>query len=83
MGNSRKDHFESRTATASESAGDPAIWELPDHVLDDVSGALDFSQGSGPGHDFAQNFSCFAQGIGDFSSGTPPWKVPKEIEGDG
>lgn len=49
------------------------VWELPDELLDVVSGGnQNFSQ-SGPGApDFAQGFSCFAQGIGDFSQGTPP-----------
>jgi len=48
------------------------IWELPDNLLDQPSGGADFTQGSGPGQDFARNFHCFAQGIGDFNQGTKP-----------
>ena len=76
MANSRKDHFASATRgadgagvpTSSDAAG---IWELPDHVVDSVSGALDFYETVGGGIDFAQGFSCFAQRIGDFSQGDP------------
>lgn len=81
MKDSRREHFDSKTAAGGP--GGPAesgIWELPDHVLDVVSGANDFSETVNGGIDFAQGFSCFAQNITDFSQGTPP-KVPREFEG--
>lgn len=73
MTKTRREDFDAaldaNSAPESKSMG---IWELPDHVLDEVSGGDNFWQG-GPGPaDFAQNFSCFAQNIGDFSMGTPP-----------
>jgi hypothetical protein len=59
-----------------ESAAGTGIWELPDHLLDAVSGGYNFSQAYEPGQqtgpDFAQNFACFAQNIGDFSQCYPP-----------
>lgn len=66
MSDSRKKHFESLTSRDSKPSS--GIWELPDHVIDEISGAADFTQGN----NFAQNFACFAQGITCFSQGTPP-----------
>lgn len=78
MSNDRKSHFDAQTV-ASGTTGKPTIWDLPDDVLDQVSGGLsmfptrNFTQRDpGGGIDFAQNYSCFAQNIGDFSEGTPP-----------
>lgn len=67
MVNSQKRHFD---RLAEEVAVDTTggIWELPDEIIDEVAGGLDFYQGS----NFAQNYSCFAQNIGSFSQGTPP-----------
>lgn len=50
------------------------IWELPDDMLDLVSGGPDFSQAGPGGADFMQcGGGCdFGQNIGDFSQGTPP-----------
>ena len=77
MGSSRKDHFEA--ATTAPAATGSGIWEVPDHILDEIGGGLDWTQSQpGGGHAFAQNFSCFAQNIGNFSQGTPPRMI--EIE---
>jgi hypothetical protein len=85
MGKSRREDFDSRIGKTSHAdlgnSQASGIWELPDHVLDAVSGANDFSQAApGGGVNFAQNFSCFAQNIGNFSQGTPP-KTPRLIDG--
>lgn len=71
MSVSRKQHFDALTKplVANCKSG---IWELPDSIVDTISGAADFSQGN----NFAQNFACFAQGIGNFSQGTPPDLTP-------
>lgn len=67
MSSLRKQHFDALT---QQHAGEikSGIWELPDSLVDTISGAADFAQGN----NFAQNFSCFAQNIGNFSQGTPP-----------
>lgn len=67
MSQSRKQHFDALMQPQGE-AGKSGIWELPDSIVDTISGAADFTQGN----NFAQNFSCFAQNIGNFSQGTPP-----------
>lgn len=78
MDNDRKRHFAERTD--GESVARAGIWALPDDLLEHVTGGLitdpkprNFTQRDpGGGIDFAQNYSCFAQNIGDFSEGTPP-----------
>jgi hypothetical protein len=75
MDKSRKDHFDAATASAPGVKASPqeGIWELPDQILDQVSGSNDFTQSQpGGGYSFAQGFSCFAQNVGGFSQGTPP-----------
>lgn len=72
MSDKRKAHFDSlvnKEQTAEISAAPlGGIWELPDHMIDSVTGGADFTQAGGPGYvSFAQNFACFAQGIGNFS----------------
>lgn len=72
MSDQRKAHFESVVQASPKLAGDEAtalgIWELPDNIIDTISGGYDFHQNAGGGGiNFAQNFSCFAQNIGTFS----------------
>ena len=77
MAKARKTHFEAMTA--EPAALWSGIWEVPDHILDEIGGGLDWTQSQpGGGITFAQNFSCFAQNIGNFSQGTPPRMI--EIE---
>lgn len=86
MTKSHREDFEARIATTQHvdpESQKPGIWELPAHVLDTVSGAADFTQTDAGGVDFAQNFSCFAQNIGDFSQGTPPRFYEPETLGGG
>lgn len=71
MSNSRKAHFDRIASESIAEAG--GIWELPDHILDEIGGGLDWTQSQpGGGYAFAQNFSCFAQNIGNFSQGRNP-----------
>jgi len=82
MSSVRKDQFDASTAISDEEGRGNGIWELPDHVLDLVSGGNDFTQStSGGGISFAQNFSCFAQNIGNFSQGTPPQLQYPTVDG--
>ena len=59
-----------------QPSGSATVWEIPDEMLDNVSGGEDFYQSGTGAPDFAQNFACFAQNIGDFSQGRHPFEKP-------